>query len=54
MSDGLVYSAQEFAVIDPRLWLYWLNIGVKIPVLIYDASAPDDNTLAPTCNTPQK
>jgi hypothetical protein len=44
LTDDEKYSAQEDFWIDPRLWPYYLNLVPRLPVRLYDASQPDDNT----------
>ena len=44
LSDSAQYSAQEHFILDAQLWPYYWNIGVHMPVLIYDSPAPEDNS----------
>ena len=48
LSDNTEYWVQECAflplcMLNPNLWPYVLNIGVKFPVLLYDSSMPEDD-----------
>jgi hypothetical protein len=43
------YMAQENVLIDPELWRDGLFLG-KIPVLLYDASAPEDDAQVKCAN----
>jgi len=48
LSDSVKYSAQEDFWYDPRLWPYYLKLSPKIPVRLFDASIPEDDS-APHC-----
>jgi hypothetical protein len=48
LSDSVKYSAQEDFWYDPRLWPYYLKLSPKIPVRLFDASIPEDDS-APQC-----
>ena len=42
-SDGARYSDEERFPLDPELWPYYLNLGVRMRVLLYDSAAPQDD-----------
>jgi hypothetical protein len=44
MSDSARFSDQETFPLNPELWPYYWNIGVHMPVLLYDSSVPEDNS----------
>jgi len=44
-SDELLLNELSYlTVFDPKFWSYEWNAGPKIPVLLYDASKPEDDT----------
>jgi hypothetical protein len=52
MSDSARFSDQETFPLNPELWPYYWNIGVHMPVLLYDALAPEDNSKI-VCSEPR-
>ena len=44
LSDSARYSDEEHFPLNPELWPYFMNIGVHMDVLLYDASLPEDNS----------
>ncbi|MGB8494552.1 MAG: hypothetical protein WCE53_09155 [Candidatus Acidiferrum sp.] len=43
LSESGQFAAQEMYFVDPELWPYFLNIGVKMSVRLYDVSMPESN-----------
>jgi hypothetical protein len=52
LSDSARYSDEEHFPLNPELWPYYWNIGVHMPVLLYDSSAPEDNSKI-VCSKPR-
>ncbi len=44
LSDSARYSDEEHFPLNPELWPYYWNIGVHMPVLLYDSAEPEDNS----------
>jgi hypothetical protein len=52
LSDSARYSDEEHFPLNPELWPYYWNVGVHMPVLLYDSSAPEDNSKI-VCSEPR-
>jgi hypothetical protein len=44
LSDSAAFHDEEHFLLDPELWPYYWNIGVHMPVLLYDSAEPENNS----------